>query len=253
MSFDEAVILVITIGLVGAMAAGGIAGVFNRKRARTTNYLGAILLWVIGYGFVTVVVAGANTLSKPLTPLNEPLTYTYVAAEMGFVSGQAYPLQLGGRTGGSAGETNVSTTLSSGLFSARSTSSMQGSTTPASAVSFGYTYEGKTYILEMPTSRITFVQSDTQEPSVTVWLRDETTFAFGEIVYDEYPVSECTWRFNNFIWMCLWPDYNEPGPTPSISQHAMDVGLAPVVMEGFDRATVTLSPEMYRQLLGVIE
>lgn len=250
MTFDVAVIMIVALGILLFIGARWVFEDITTGKAKMSKVIG---LWFFFYAVATVAVFAFSPITKPTAPWSDPLEYTYVAAEMGFVSGQNYPLLLGERSGGSAGVTSVTTSLSSGLFSARTTSSMQGSSTPASAVSFGYTYEGKTYILEMPTSRITFVQSDSQEPSVTVWLKDEATFAFGESVYDEYSVSACSWRFHNLIWMCLWPEYSGPNPTPIISQHAMDVGLAPVIMEGFDRATVTLSPDMYRKLLGVIE
>src|SRR5690606_31744753 len=148
---------------------------------------------------------------------NEPLAYTYVAEQMGLGSGESYPLVLGGRTGGSAGGVNVTSTVTSGLFSARTTTTMQGSTTPASAVSLGCTYQEKTYILDMPTSRITFIQSETEQPSVTIWLSGDSTFEFGRKVYAPYSGTDCRWTFNNILWMCLWPAYNEPGPTPKIN------------------------------------
>ena len=254
MHFDIWMILVGIIGILGAWAAAGISGSTDRHYASLGTHIVAIVLWIIGYAVVTVIVMIGASFNKPHTPVNEPLAYTYVAENMGLTSGETYPLMLGGRIGGSEGETDVSTSVAHGLFSARATTTMQASTAPASAVSLGYTYEDKTYILEMPTSRITFFITEEVEPSVTMWLSDGATFDFGEKVYAPYAASDCTWTFNNILWMCLWPEYqDEEGPRSTISQHAMDVGLAPVISAGFDRASITLSQEMYNQLLGIIE
>ena len=254
MSFDYGIFIVAAVGIVGAFVSWMMCvGEFRRRDIDRDGVFAAGALWLFGYAVVTVIVLLTSLFSKPVTPANEPLAYSYVSEQMGLSSGNSYPLVLGSRTGGSSGETDVSTTLTSGLFSARATTTMQSSSTPASAVSLGYTYEGKTYILEMPTSRITFIQSEDGEPSVTIWLSGESTFDFGQKVYEPYAATGCQWTFNNILVMCLWPDYNGPAPTPTIDAHASDVGLAPVIQGGFDRATITLTPEMYRQLLGIIE
>ena len=250
--FDNGIALVAIIGIVGAMIAFGIVATDHPNWRKPGPWAGVVALWLVGYAVATVIAMIITGVNKPHTPGPEPIAFTYVAEQMGLVSGDTYPLMLGGRIGGSEGETDVSTTVTAGLFSAGATTTMQGSSSPASAVSLGYTYEEKTYILEMPTSRITFIQSETETPSVIVWLRDEQTYDFGNAAYAEYS-GDCIWGFNNILWTCRWPEYVETDPIPTISQNAFDVGLAPVVQGGFDRATITLTPDMYRQLLGIIE
>ena len=249
MQFDWWVILVIIIGIVGALVAIVIAEDARTLRGFVT---GALVLWFVGYGVVTGIANMTNgSQANTNPPRSIPLTSTYVAGQMGFDSGKQYPLLLGGRTGGSTGE--LSTTVHAGFFSA--TATVQNSTAPASAVSLSYSYEGKSYILELPTSRVTFVQSETATPSATIWLSGAQDYKLGEAKVDEskYPYRSCEWKFNNLLFMCLWPSYKWPAPTPVINQHVLDVGLAPVVADSFDRAQITLTPEMYRQLLGVIE
>lgn len=250
-SFDGWVILVAIIGIIGAVFAFLIASNANRL---TGVIAGTIGLWLAGYAVVTLIVIVFSSPAKPWTPQNEPLPYTVAAEQLGFVSGEEYPLVIGERVGGSEEGTNVSTTVRAGLFSARATTVLQSSSSPASAVSFSYTHEDKSYILELPTSRITFIQSDTQDPSVTIWLNDEATYDFGESVYPAYEHTACTWTFNNILVMCLWPSYDrDSGMSPVLTQHTRDVGLAPVIQASFDHATIVLSSETYKQLLGIIE
>lgn len=256
MSFDMGVFAVIAIGAVWAMFATMLTEEHNDYGGEHTGRSLAIaaVLWLVGYAVVNAIAYyGVTSKDIPRPPDDKPLTYSYVADQMGLNSGKAYPLTLGGRVGGSSGDVTATTSVSSGMFSARATTTLQASSSPASAVSLGYTYFGKTYILELVTSHITFVLSETDSPTVAIWMSNGTSFKFGANRYKPYSVLKCKTTFHDLMLMCLWPDYNEPGPYPTVSKHAMDVGLAPVVQDGLDRATITLPPKMYRQLLGIIE
>ncbi len=68
----------------------------------------------------------------------------------GLESGKEYPLQFGERIQGSSGEA----TASAGFFSASASVSLQ----PASALSVAFHYGARSYILELPMSKIVFLQ-----------------------------------------------------------------------------------------------
>lgn len=247
MSFDGWVILVIFIGIVGTVTSLLIA----EEASHTLRgfITGSITLWLIGYIVIAGLTCLGTSIVRPFPPLNQAAPNAKIAEQLGLVSGTQYDLVLGGRTGGSAGST--STTAVSGLFSARATAS--SSTSPASAISLSYTVGEKTYILEVPTARTTFIQSETEKPSVTIWLGGGSS-DFGHMEYvDTYPYTSCEWRFHNLLPLCTWPDYDGWKSKLVVDQSTYDVGLAPVVNAGFDRAEITLTPEMYRQLLGIIE
>lgn len=250
-SFDDHVSGVVFLGVIGLIFSLFLAGITAESIRGVVR--GTVILWLIGYGLVTWIAIGVSQNQRSSPPDDQPLSNTQAAAELGLKSGESYPLLLGSRTSGSAGTTDVTTSVRAGIFSARATTSMQSSTTPASAVSLGYTTDGKTYILEMPTSHITFVQSATAEPSVTLWLNDEESFDFGKRVYSGTPPTDCQWTFNNLLVMCLWPEYTNVEPTIVVDKQARDVGLGPIVTAGFVRAEIVLTPKMYRQLLGIIE
>ena len=226
MSFDGWVILVIIIGVIGA----GVSLVIAEDAARTRREFitGSISLWLIGYTVIAGLTCFGTSNARPSPPWKEAAPNAKIAEQLGLVSGTQYDLVLGGRTGGSSGST--STTAISGLFSARATAS--SSSSPASAISLGYTVD---------------------KPSVTIWLGGSSG-DFGHTEYvDTYPYSSCEWRFHNLLPLCMWPDYDKWEPKLIVEQSTHDVGLAPLVSAGFDRAEITLTPEMYRQLLGIIE
>lgn len=252
--FDEFIIIVVVLcvsfALIWLMTTGALEWPTSNRKSRI---VGAAVLWVVGYAALNLVAIGFSANSKPHAPVSEKLTYQHVAEQMGLVSGETYPLILGARVGGSTADINVATTVTSGLFSARATTNLQVSSAPASAISLSYTYQEKTYILELPTSRVTFIQTESENPSVSVWLSGGSSYKLGEKVYAEYSVTDCDWKFKNLLFMCLWPPYDEPGPTAKITKSVTDVGLAPVIQASFDRATITLSPDAYKQLLGIIE
>ncbi len=247
MSFDGWVILVIIIGIVGAFIALNIA--FEVAYTFRSGAIVLTVLWLIGYAAVAGVTTLGTSAAHPRPPYDAQVSNAEASEQLGLASGKTYDLVLGSRVGGSTGSTNA--TLTSGLFSARAT--VSGSTSPASAISLGYTVGEKTYILELPTSKVTFIQSEIAKPSVTLWL-EGGSFDFGHRTYsDSYPYKSCEWRFHNLLPLCMWPSYDEWASKLVINQATYDTGLAPVVGAGFQRAEITLTPAMYRQLLGIIE
>lgn len=261
MQFNGWFILVLIVALICYMIAYSMTRDMTNS-SRVLPRLGiATVIWTVGYVVLVAVFALGSLIAwgertPPVwhhQPEPVPLSYMYVAEELGFESGREYPLTLGSRISGASGESSVSTTVVNGfLFSGISTT-VESSLGPSSAISLSYSYEGKSYIVEIPTSHVTFKQTTVDEPSATLWLNDGTSTYLGFQDWTPYTESSCRWTYMNLLPMCLWPPYEGTLRPPQINQDVLELGLSPIIANSFVRAEVVLTPEMYNQLLGVIE
>lgn len=165
--------------------------------------------------------------------------YAAAAAHFGLQSGVQYPLQLGSRFAGTSGHLAVD----SGLFYTRG----EGAWSPATAVSLGFENpDGRSWILEIPVSRITFIQDAGAKPSVVVNLNGSSYGPDFETTIDHGGCLKIEWGW----WLCAT---GEPTVTLSVSDDAERAGLAPIVAQAFSdggsSATITLTPEQYDALL----
>lgn len=127
----------------------------------------------------------------------------------------------------------VESSASAGIFSARASASAK----PASVVSLGFTVGQKSWILEVPVSAVTFIQSDTEKSSVRMVLAD--TMIYGGI-------KPMACHFHNLFLVCP-----REGKVIEPSKDLARKGLPPIVSEHLDSAVITLTPAMYRDLLGL--
>lgn len=159
-----------------------------------------------------------------------------VSRALGLVSGQPYKVVLGERVQGSVGEG----TFYGGLFSSRGTVSLQ----PGSSVSMGFAHKDTSYILELPVNRVSFVDSKTDRTEVQLFLKNpELRQGFGEVKQ----TATCGDIYVSSL--VLWRDCTksmEYTPPDAVARR----GLAPIVAEYFDSATISLSSELYEQFLG---
>lgn len=197
--------------------------------------LGAAFLFGCGVLVVNVVSVLISTDEKTLTYADGRVaTKTF-----GLRSDKEYPLVVGSRIGGSS--IASSAYGSAGFFSARAY--VRTESQPASAISVSFTVKEKSYILEVPVSKITFIQSTTAHPTVSMHINADT---FNGITYNyAYNGHRCGLR--NFWFVCF----------PKLAQTNVEIdadttrrGLAPIVGDYLDSAVFTLTPAMYKEILG---
>lgn len=208
----------------------------NRAKAVTRRTAVTLLILYISANAVALIV----TANRP--SIAGMSTYTEVAAHFGLESGKQYPLNLGSRFSGTSGHMSVS----GGAFYVYGS----GSWSPATAVSLGFkSLDDRSWILEVPTSRITFIQEDGATPSMAVNLGDEWAAGLGFAQVNA--PAPCTVRFDYGWWHCTFPEGNTT--TQSVLPEAEKAGLAPVVSQAFTQggatAEITLTPQQFDALL----
>ena len=130
-----------------------------------------------------------------------------------------------------------------------------GSWNPATGLSIGFSAEdGRSYILEIPTAKVTFVQSETAEPSVKldmgggIWSNERDARV---LIHRE--MSSCSVVIDAGWWTCRRDTLSET-KNYEVSDDLDRQGLAPVIASAFGRhgsdasAIVTLSPQAYNDL-----
>ena len=205
---------------------------------------------VVMYTIANVVVYSMTALS-PLPPRSETraATVAEISSHFGLESGKEYPLQLGERFAGTSGDMRVVGAL---FYTYGS-----GSWNPATGLSIGFSAEdGRSYILEVPMEKVTFVQSETAEPSVKlnvgsgVWSNERSAR-----VLIHRKMSGCSVVIDAGWWTCRRDTLSET-KNYEVSDDLDRQGLAPVVSSAFGRhgsdasAIVTLSPQAYNDLLN---
>lgn len=207
---------------------------------------------VVMYTIANVVVYSMTALS-PLPPRSETraATVAEVTSHFGLESGKEYPLQLGERFAGTSGDMRVV----GGIFYTYGS----GSWNPATGLSIGFSAEdGRSYILEIPTAKVAFVQSETTEPSVRlnmgggVWSNERDARV---LIHRE--MSGCSVVIDAGWWTCHRDILSET-KNYVVSDDLDRRGLAPIVASAFGRhnsdsdasATITLSPQAYNDLLN---
>lgn len=168
--------------------------------------------------------------------------YAEAAEYFGLKSGVEYPLNLGSRISGTSGQSSVS----GNWFYVYG----EGSWTPATTLSLGFqSNSGRSWILEVPVSRVTFIQDADADPSVKITLRGDTR-GLGFNMKKTNP--GCDVKVLAGWWVCIPPD--EPLYTLSASDDAERAGLAPVLAQAFAEgnasAEITLTPKQYNALLN---
>lgn len=164
-----------------------------------------------------------------------------VSAAMGLKSGNEYPLTMGSRVGGSS----VEAAAGAGIFSARAYVNAK----PASAVSLGFTVGEKSWILEVPVSAVTFIQSGTEKASVRMVLTDAMiNRGVSSTEVRTFGPEKC--HLHNLFLVCP----RDTLSSKTIVKPGNDLvrkGLPPIVNKYLDSAVITLTPAMYKDVLGL--
>lgn len=240
---DSWAVLALFIYVVGGLICWALAcfGWENSPSKRSTLYswVTGVSLFLVGVVVVNVIAWSSSYSGKQ----DRTATVSEVAGKFGLTSGSEYPLVLGSRIGGSKGEGSVS----GGFFSISGSMSVQ----PATATSVNFQDGNASYILELPTSKITFVQDASHAPTVKLYLKNLDVHSSGLDGSDGtsvvYSYGECRVTVVNFWLNCVKPT---TATTIRLNDVVQRRGLSPVVADNFDSATVTLTPEAYKQLLG---
>lgn len=223
--------------VVGVSGEQRIDRISERRFAAETIGV-AVVLYLCVNGIVVYPASGAGSDSTHST---EGAPYTEMAQTFGLEPEKEYPLQVGSRFAGSSGEVSAT----SGLFYARASSSWS----PATALSIGFeNSDGRSWILEVPVSNITFIQDEASEPSMAISLRGTNSELGFNTVKTTPP---CHLAITYGWWICS-PD-GETTVSYRASDDAERAGLSPVITQAFaeGNATVviTLTPEQYDALL----
>ena len=201
------------------------------------------------YVIANVVVYSMTALPPRSESETRAATIAEISSHFGLESGKEYPLQLGERFAGTSGDMRVVGAL---FYTYGS-----GSWNPATGLSIGFSAEdGRSYILEIPTAKVTFVQSETAEPSVKldmgggIWSNERDARV---LIHRE--MSSCSVVIDAGWWTCRRDTLSET-KNYEVSDDLDRQGLAPVVASAFGRhgsdasAIITLSPQAYNDLLN---
>lgn len=164
-------------------------------------------------------------------------TIVQVTSHYGLESDTQYPLKLGQRFAGTSG----SMAVNGNFFFVHGS----GSWTPATAISVGFASQGESYILEIPTSKITFVQSNEAKSSVSIHIDSDINAGHNYVVREDY--GSCHARVSFGWWYCHRTlEKSSVSTTDNVSLPEVIQGA---FTDGHARATITLSPEQYNLLL----
>lgn len=188
--------------------------------------------WIIPI-VLFLIINFSGALSGMVATSSTSVKVNDAAQSLGLTSGKEYPFEVGSLSIGVAG------TIQGGFLG------FDGQVQSASTLKVGFTSEtGNSYLLEIPTSVMTFRQVPGTQPSMILNLKDEF---FQEPRYTKADYSPCHWTLNN-LWLVCKKEL-KPG-TPTIPKDIIDSGLAPLVSKYILGATITLTPEMYQELLN---
>ena len=230
--------------LVGFLAVAGLA-----YESGVDDHPGRIIIRDVCalYVIANVVVYSMTALPPRSESETRAATIAEISSHFGLESGKEYPLQLGERFAGTSGGMRVV----GGIFYTYGS----GSWNPATGLSIGFSAEdGRSYILEIPTAKVTFVQSETAEPSVKldmgggIWSNERDARV---LIHRE--MSSCSVVIDAGWWTCHRDTLSET-KNYEVSDDLDRQGLAPVVASAFGRhgsdasAIVTLSPQAYNDL-----
>ncbi len=193
---------------------------------------------IIG-GFLTIVICAviyAVIVLLSLLVANNPMNYrTFSSSEIakeafGLESGKKYPLQLGERIAGSGGEASAS----AGFFSASASVSLQ----PASSLSVAFHSGPKSYILELPMSKIVFLQRRNVPETI-------------EISVDGYGHRADRYDEVHFNWIFLAGKHKPLQENSWFRRLKQNGKLGEFLQEGvIESVKVTLTPQNYNKILG---
>ena len=197
------------------------------QRRRKFQFAGVFTAWFLTLSLIGnfFVYMGSLAYTTPTVGTND------VLAELGLEPGKAYPLRLGSRLGGSS----IDVEGRGRYFSVRSQ--------PGSALSVDFRNGSQGVILELPVSGLTFPIEENTLPQVQMYFKPNN-FS-GQARFDAVP-GDCEVTIKTLVVMCDRPITYK---LVLYDQLRRD-GLAPLVRDTFQSASLTVSQEMYNAILG---
>ncbi|MDB5165888.1 MAG: hypothetical protein JWM00_778 [Candidatus Saccharibacteria bacterium] len=221
------IILVVVVYLVALLVVcATYEGLFNTLGYMIVTVLSTAVL-ITGLNIGSLLVTSGTSIPHATT--------RDTTALFGLESDAKYNLRLGSRFGG----TSVDAAAASGIFYANASVSTQ----PASALSLGFAYGDQSYILEIPMSKVTFTQSETIEPGVVLHINDDITYGV-DVKYRQACGGIFAWN------LLLIRDCKSIVTGMSLSSDTQRRGLARIVTNNLDSASITLTSDMYDRILG---
>lgn len=221
------------VGGVVGMAVGESTVITSHRRTWSVSRrkLAYVASGVLGFMCVFLIANVVNVAATWVSTPNAPAgTARQATAEFGLRSDKQYQLILG-------------QTADVGTSSAPYFTSATLVTKPAAALSVMFVNGDKSYVLDIPVARVTFVQSTTDAPGITLHIRRGTFFGFKNTA----EFDRCDFQFKNMFAMCSQPVTS----TESVLKPAaVRRGLAPLIKHRLESARVTLTPAMYQALLA---
>ncbi|HEY8885898.1 MAG TPA: hypothetical protein VIM31_00130 [Candidatus Microsaccharimonas sp.] len=237
---DGWALLAAIIYIIGGLVCWFITSV-NWEGSRNYRWWKELITGLVLFAIGVAAVSGIAWAVSAGSTADRSATIGEVSKDFGLTSGKEYPLVLGSRISGSSGSGHIV----SNFFSVYGSASEQ----PATAISVSFTHNDASYILEIPTAKITFRKSD--GPSkVQLFLNTNK-------LYDEYaedPAASTTFSYGACkpVVVNLWLNCVKPqtDAVTVLNESVQRKGLSPIVADNLDSAVITLTPEAYTQLLG---
>lgn len=163
-------------------------------------------------------------------------TVSEALEHFGLTPGEKYPLTLGDRITGSVGEGSLN-----GAFGFVSGS---GQIKPGSALTISYKSQGRTYLIEPIASNISYIENSDSEPTIEIYIKDGDAPSVGEI---KYTYGECEVVFRDMVFQCV---KDVTAEEYLITAEEDRRGPGSIIANHFDSAVVTLTPDMFKQVIG---
>lgn len=208
----------------------------NVRRRMMTEVGGVAIFTLLSFAVIMAVLNVVIYFLSTAISIPYP-TASEVSQSLGLKSGAVYPLVVGQRIDG----TRLYVNASGGFFSASVTATGE----PASAIPISFTNQDKSYILEIPTNQVTFVQSTAQQPSAVLYIANNEVGGAHVIPH----LGPCHVVVNNLFLVCS----RSISTTIELEPQTAQAGLSSLIASNLVSATLTLTPEMYDQILGKSE
>lgn len=206
-----------------------------------------MLFVVLTILFILAVIYSAGVgavagLERNLAPYNVPVYASDYMRKLGFNPSVSHPLELGSAIEGSSGRVNGVAHFNLLFGSGGGSANVRGQSLPASSVRLGLTIGHDSYILELPYSKVKFVQ--TNAPATA-------TFTVRSQKLDQRKVA-IDWHCQTFLAPAChkFAEVQTTAVDTAKWPAIRDAGLAALLSDNIISVRLTLSPSQYQRYLN---